>query len=156
MHSWVCIVIQKTNRNILVMHSNFFPLKEKYSRLSEIQGTKEKWNFVPLHSNIFVWKIGYKEMNVQKFRNFVTTEFVKSGIHCTCRWCHDIEIEGRALHPVCQWQKLTLADWCSCIPRWIGMRTEFQKGIDEKRQMRRRWEREGMKGKEMKSKGRRR
>ena len=27
-------------------------------------------------------KIGFKEMNVQKFRNFVITEFVKSGIHC--------------------------------------------------------------------------
>ena len=33
-------------------------------------------------SNIFVKKIGFNEMNVQKFRNFVITEFVKSGIHC--------------------------------------------------------------------------
>jgi len=28
-------------------------------------------------------KNSFKEMNVQKFRNFVITEFVQSGIHCT-------------------------------------------------------------------------
>ena len=28
-------------------------------------------------------KIGFKEMNVQKFRNVAITGFVKSGIHCT-------------------------------------------------------------------------
>ena len=28
-------------------------------------------------------KIGFKEMNVQKLRNLVKTEFVKSGIQCS-------------------------------------------------------------------------
>ena len=28
-------------------------------------------------------KVGFKEMNVRKFRNFVITEFAKSGIHYT-------------------------------------------------------------------------
>ena len=32
----------------------------------------------------FFRKIGFKEMNVKKFRNFVITEFVKSGFNCTC------------------------------------------------------------------------
>ena len=35
---------------------------------------------VPLQSNTLLRKIGLKEINVQKFRNFVITKFVKSGI----------------------------------------------------------------------------
>ena len=34
---------------------------------SKIQGTKEKYNFLSLHSDIFIKQIGYKEMNVQKY-----------------------------------------------------------------------------------------
>ena len=48
---------------------------------SEIQGTKAKQKLVLL--SLFR-KISCKEMNVQKFRNFVIIEFIKSGIYCIC------------------------------------------------------------------------
>ena len=43
--------------------------------ISEIQGTRKKI--------LGFKKIGFKEMNVPKFKNFIKTEFVESGIQCS-------------------------------------------------------------------------
>ena len=52
------------------------------SYLAKFKGPRKNEILSPFIVISLLRKIGYKEMNVQKFRNFVITEFVKSGIHC--------------------------------------------------------------------------
>ena len=66
-------------------YSWYWVINQKYiqliSYLAKFKGPRKKILF-PFIVISLLRKISYNEMNVQKFRAFFLTEFVKSGIHC--------------------------------------------------------------------------
>ena len=57
-------------------------LPQKISHLAKFKGLRKNKILSSFIVISLLRKIGFEEMNVQKFRNFVMTEFIKSGIHC--------------------------------------------------------------------------
>ena len=60
------------------------PYIQKISYLAKFKGPRKNKILSPFIVISLLRKIDFKEMNVQKFRNFVITEFVKRGIQCIC------------------------------------------------------------------------